>query len=272
MKFAICNETFQGWEWERTCRYVAELGYGGIEIAPFTLAEDVRSISQDRRCEIRDIARDSGLEIVGLHWLLVSPKGLSMTGPDAESRRRTSDYVTALVDFCGDVGGRTMVFGSPAQRRIADGETREIAEQRFVEAIRPALNRAAERGITICLEPLPQPEANYLLTLAEAAALMTCLDHPAARTIFDVKSASSEGATLPNLIREFAPHIAHVHANDSNRRGPGFGETDFRPILATLQDMGYSGYVSVEVFDYSPDPETIATESLRYLRECLPTG
>jgi sugar phosphate isomerase/epimerase len=270
MKFAICNETYQGWDWERACRYTAECGYAGIEIAPFTLAEDVRSIPAEERRRIRSVAEQAGLEVVGLHWLLVSPKGLSMTSPDAAVRRATSEYVSALVDFCHDVGGRIMVFGSPGQRRIAEGDSREVAEQRFIEAVRPALDRAAERGIIICLEPLPAPEANYLLTLREVVDLKERLDHPAARTIFDVKSASSEGRPLAELIREFAPYVAHVHANDANRRGPGFGETDFRPVLATLQEVGYDGWVSVEVFDYSPDPETIATESLRYLKESLP--
>jgi len=270
MKFAICNETFQGWEWEATCRYVAEAGYDGIEIAPFTLAEDVRSIDSAERSAIRATAERAGLDVVGLHWLLVSPKGLSMTTADAAIRRATSEYVSALADFCGDVGGRIMVFGSPAQRRIAEGDTRETAEARFVEALRPALDRAAERGITVCLEPLPAPEANYLLTLSEAVALMKRLDHPAVKTIFDVKSASSEGVPLPDLIAEYAPYIAHVHANDANRRGPGFGDTAFRPVLAALDRAGYDGFVSVEVFDYSPDPRTIATESLRYLRECAP--
>jgi D-psicose/D-tagatose/L-ribulose 3-epimerase len=268
MRYAICNETFQGWEWETTCQFVAETGYDGVEIAPFTLAEDVREIDPARRREIRDTAERAGLEVVGLHWLLVSPKGLSMTAPDPEVRQRTSEYVEALVDFCGDVGGTVMVFGSPAQRRIADGESLAVAEERFLAALRPPLDRAAERGITVCLEPLPPPEANFLLTLGEASSLIQKLQHPAAQTIFDVKSASSEGRPLPQLIKEYSNLIAHVHANDANRRGPGFGDTDFRPVLSALSEVGYEGYVSVEVFDYSPDPETIARESLSYLRAC----
>src|SRR5438552_1794215 len=122
MKFAICNETFQGWEWERTCRYVAECGYAGIEIAPFTLADDIRSLDSAARRAIREAARLVGLEVVGLHWLLVSPNGLSVTSGDEDVRRKTSDYLVALADFCADVGGRVMVFGSPAQRRIGEGE------------------------------------------------------------------------------------------------------------------------------------------------------
>lgn len=269
MKFAICNETYQGWDWKAACRFTAETGYDGIEIAPFTLAEDVRDLDAVARAEIRRTAEQEGLEVVGLHWLLVSPKGLSMTSNDPNVRLATSDYVTALVEFCGDVGGRVMVFGSPVQRRIPEGASLEQAAQRFITALRPALDRAAERGIVVCLEPLPRPEADFMLTLEEADAVRRLLDHPAGRLIFDVKSASSEGKSLPGLIREFWPHIAHVHANDANRRGPGFGETDFVPLLQTLQELQYSGYVSVEVFDYSPDPQTIAVESLCYLRNSL---
>lgn len=269
MKFAICNETFQGWDWARTCRFVAETGYDGIEIAPFTLGDDVRNIGQSARKRIANEAEGAGLEVVGLHWLLVSPKGLSLTIADSAVRTETANYLTSLADFCADVGGKTMVLGSPAQRRIPEGDTREVAASRFLEAIGPALDRAARHGITICLEPLPAPEANFLLTLAEAQELIEKLDHPAAKTIFDVKSACSEARPLPELIEQFASHIAHVHANDANRRGPGFGDVDFRPILTTLNSVGYDEYVSVEVFDYSPDPETIATQSLKYLRQCV---
>ena len=83
-KFAICNETFaplgasDPWPFERTCRFLKEIGYDGVELAPFTLAPDVREVSASRRAEIRRIASDEGLEIVGLHWLLVSPPGLHL--------------------------------------------------------------------------------------------------------------------------------------------------------------------------------------------------
>src|SRR5436309_13952892 len=102
MKFAVCNETFQGWEWEPTCRDVAETGYDGLEVGPFTLAEDIRTLDSAARRVIRQTAVHLGLEIVGLHWLLVSPKGLSVTTPDFAVRKVTAEYLRALVDFCTD--------------------------------------------------------------------------------------------------------------------------------------------------------------------------
>src|SRR4051812_32764493 len=119
--FAICNETFGDWSWERTCRFVAASGYDGIEIAPFTFAPSVEEIALDRRHEILRVAEDSGLEIVGLHWLLVSPKGLHLHTREAALRQRTVEYLRALIHFAGDLGAPVMTFGSPAQRRLEDG-------------------------------------------------------------------------------------------------------------------------------------------------------
>jgi len=52
-------------------------------------------------------------------------------------------------------------------------------------------------------------------------------------------------------------------------KAPGFGDTDFVPIFAALKDVGYDRYVSIEVFDYKPDPQTIATRGLEYLKACF---
>ena len=80
---------------------------------------------------------------------------------------------------------------------------------------------------------------------------------------------SSEGEPIDQIIRRHAAHLQHFHANDANRRGPGMGDIDFLPILRALQDVDYQGWVSVEVFDYTPGVETLARDSLAYLRECL---
>lgn len=269
IQFAICNETFGDWPWEQVCRLVAETGYDGIELAPFKFAPSVEALGAEERRRIAQVARDAGLEVVGLHWLLVSPPGLQINAPDQAVRRQTTEYLRALVHFCGDVGGRVMIFGSPKQRWVEEETPREQAWQWTAEAFRSVMPDAAARGVTLCMEALPPPESNFILTAGEAAELVRAVDHPHFRLMLDVKSMCAEGRPLPEIIREFCPLVEHVHANDANRRGPGFGETDFRPIAAALRDCGYDGYVSVEVFDYSPDPETIARGSLRTLKEAF---
>jgi D-psicose/D-tagatose/L-ribulose 3-epimerase len=265
-RFAICNETFGEWPWEKVCRFVAATGYDGIEIAPFTFAETVTDISAGRRREIAAAARDAGLEIAGLHWLLVSPKGLHVHTRDAAIRARTVDYLRALAHFAGDVGAKVMVFGSPAQRRLEEGD-RQGAWERTLDSYRQLLPDLAARGVTLCQEPLPAPEADFITSAAEAAQMVRAVNHANYRMMLDVKSMCSEAVPPETIVRRYARLSRHFHANDANRRGPGFGATDFRPIALALRESGYHDWVSVEVFDYTPDPETIARESLRYLRE-----
>ena len=137
---------------------------------------------------------------------------------------------------------------------------------RMQDSYREVLPTLSERNVTLCQESLPAPESDFILTAAEADRMVKEIGHPNFSLMLDVKSMCSEEKSPAEIIREY-PYIKHFHANDANRRGPGFGETDFRPIARALGEIGYGGYVSVEVFDYSPDPETIARESLRHLRE-----
>src|SRR5262249_49275706 len=131
-----------------------------------------------------------------------------------------------------------------------------------------ALPGIVDCGVQVCLEPLTPAETDFLNTCAEGEALLDRIGHANFALHLDVKAMSAEGMPVPELIRRHAARTGHFHANDPNQRGPGFGNTDFVPIFRALKDSDYQGWVSVEVFDYSPDPDTIARESIRYMREC----
>src|SRR5262249_43694904 len=138
MRYAICNETFEGWEHERVCRFVAGLGYEGLELAPFTLAPRVTDVTAEQRRQLRHQAEDRGLRILGLHWLLAKTEGLHLTSAEEQVRRRTADYLVSLAQCCRDLGGDILVFGSPAQRRIPAGRTRPEAADFAVDTFRRA--------------------------------------------------------------------------------------------------------------------------------------
>jgi sugar phosphate isomerase/epimerase len=272
MRYAICNETFEGWDHERVCRFVAGLGYQGLEIAPFTIAGRITDVPPEQRRTLRQQADAYGLKLIGLHWLLAKTTGLHLTSADSAARQATADYLVELARCCRDLGGELMVFGSPAQRRIPAGCTRAEATENAVDTFRRAAPAIGDTGIKVCLEPLSPPEADFLNTAAEAVELMQRINHSSFALHLDVKAMSTEDTPAPELIRRHVAHMGHFHANDPNRRGPGFGATDFVPIFRALRDSGYGGWVSVEVFDYSPDPETIARESLRYMKQCEGAG
>lgn len=269
MKFAICNEIFQGWKLDDVFAHAARLGYDGVEIAPFTLADSVLEISSGTRSEIQQSARRHGITIVGLHWLLVKPEGLYLNHADAAIRRRTAEYLTALVAFCADIGGNRMIVGSPKQRNVLPGNSFEQAQAWALETFAPPLAKASEREVTLCFEPLGPTETNFINTAAEAIAFVQRAHAENLKIILDVKAMSSEAQPIPRIIREAWPHFAHFHANDPNLKGPGFGAVDFRPIAAALKEVGYDGFVSVEVFNFEEGPEAIASRSLAYLRSAF---
>ncbi len=269
MRYAICNETFEGWDHRRICRTIADFGYTGLEIAPFTLAPRVTDLSIEERRTRRSEAEECGVQIIGLHWLLARTEGFQITSPDAEVRRRTAAYLVELACCCRDLGGDILVFGSPAQRRVPQDHTRADALRFAADTFSQALGGIADCGVRLCLEPLAPAEADFIRTAAEAVQLLDKVDHPNFMLHLDVKAMAADEAAPAELIQRHAGRLAHLHANDPNRRGPGFGEMDFVPICGALRDVQYGGWMSVEVFDFTPDPETIARKSIEYLRSCV---
>ena len=267
MKYAICNETFADWEHARVCNRIAELGYTGLEVAPFTLASRIAEVSANRRSELRRQAEVAGVKIIGLHWLLAKTEGFHLTSPDAAIRKRTGEYLAELARAAADLGGDILVLGSPVQRNLAEGTTRERGNDLAADTISHCLKALEGGKVFLCLEPLTTAETNFMISAAEGVALARQIAHPFVRLHLDVKAMSAEASPVPDIIRANGEYLHHFHANDSNLRGPGFGNVDFQPIFQALRDVRYDGWVSVEVFDYSPDPDTIARESIRYLRE-----
>jgi len=271
MKYAICNEMFGDQPFDEAWPLAREIGYTGLEIAPFTLlpgAEvvDVRNLSTSLRAEVKQQAAEAGLEILGLHWLLAKTEGFYLTSPDAAVRRATTDYFIALAHLCADLGGSVMVLGSPQQRNLLPGVTYDEAEQYAAEVLRATMPVCADLDVTIALEPLGPAEGDFLLTAESAIRLAKLIDSPHCRLHLDVKAMSSETKPIPDIISDSRDWTAHFHANDPNLLGPGMGEVDFAPIFAALKETNYDGWVSVEVFKYEPSPKEIARRSLGYMR------
>lgn len=270
MRFAICNELFQDWPWERALELTRECGYTGWEIAPFTLGRRPEQLTEERRQQIAAQVQRSGIEVVGLHWLLAKTEGYHLTTDDQDTRTRTADYLGELAKLCRDLGGSLMVLGSPQQRNFpADSMTYEQAvgnASSVLEAVLPELER---QQVTLALEPLGPAEGNFWNKAEQAVAVIEQFNSPWIRLHLDVKAMSAEDEPIADVIRKNIRHVAHFHANDPNLLGPGMGDVPLDPIFEALLETHYDGWVSVEVFDYSPGIETIARQSMQNMRNAL---
>jgi sugar phosphate isomerase/epimerase len=270
IKLGICNELFEGWEFGRICRAVAELGYDGLELAPFALAPSITDLSAAARRELKTMVEDAGLETIGLHWLLARTEGLHLTSPDPGVRRATGAYLVALAEAARELGGTLMVFGSPKQRSLLPGVTLKQAVEHAVDVFKDIMPAIGSMGIDLCFEPLAPNDTDFINTCAQAAELVRMVNHPHFKLHMDVKAQSSEReSTVPELIRRYASDAGHFHAQDVNLRGPGMGEIDFVPIMRSLLEARYDRWVSVEVFDFSPGALETARLSIACLRDSL---
>lgn len=272
MKIALCNEVLQPMPFAMQCDFARAVGYDGLELAPFTFADEPHLMIPAERTAIRRAAREAGIEITGLHWLLVTPRGLSITSADEAVRNRTVEVMMRLVDLCHDLGGRIMVHGSPAQRAIPPGDTREAALERAKDCFARAGNYAATAGVTYCIEPLARAETQLINTVAEAAAIVDEIGTPGLRTMIDTSAAGrGEAEPVAALVDRWLPtgRVAHVQVNDTNRRGPGEGDNRFAPVFAALRRNGYDGVVAVEPFKYLPDGQATAARAVGYIRGIL---
>lgn len=269
MKFAICNETFGDWPFDKAFACAREQGYTGIEFAPFTIANSAYEISAARRAEIRRLAEAADVEIIGLHWLLAKTSGYYLTTPDAGVRKQTADYISELARLCRDLGGQVMVLGSPQQRNLLPGVSHDEALQHAADVLQQTLPTLEACDVTIAVEPLGPIEGNFLNTAALGAQLCELVGSPQVRLHLDVKAMSTEPTPIPQIIHQQRQLLQHFHANDPNLLGPGMGEIDFVPIFRALGEVDYRGWISVEVFDYSPGAENIARISMENMIKAI---
>ena len=267
-KFAMCNECMEGQPWEEQCKIMSDAGYTGVEIAAFTLVEEsVNELSPAQRAELSQVMNDYGLECVGLHWLLTPPpEGLHFTTPDQVVRDRTVQYLADLVDFCADLNGKVMIFGSPNQRST-DGISVTEAKKHFADGLARVADHAADRDVKILVETLDSSQTDVVNTMAESLEIVNMVSHPAIGTMFDYHNTVDESESLETLIRTYFDHIEHVQIQEMDGRHLGTGDaiTAYVDSFKALRELNYDKWVSLEIFDFAPGGKVIAEESMEVL-------
>ena len=268
LDYALCNELLaeEGLTLRQQADIARDLGYAALELAPYTLGPDPHCLGADAAAAIRAEIEGAGLRVSGLHWLLTHVPDASITDP--AQWEKTRGILLGLVDLCAALGGRVLVHGSPGQRVRPEGLGDAELMARLAEFFAPIAARAGDRGVVYCIEPLAETET--IRTVAEGAALVDAVGHPAFRTMIDCSAAGRAEPPVAGLIRQWVPtgRIGHMHANDTNRGAPGMGTDPFPEIVAALNDTGWANPVGVEPFRTLIDAKVTAATGIATLRAC----
>jgi len=270
MRYAACNELVHDRPFAEACALIARHGYQGIELAPYSLADDPLRIPPAQTRELRRTIQDAGLDCVGLHWLLKAPPGLHITTPDNGVRRRSWDAVRSLVDFCREVGGGLMVLGSGKQRGT-QGISREAATAILRDELAGLTPHLKQSGVTLLLEPLQVQVTDVLNGLPEARAIIDAIGSPWVASMLDFHNSQDELDSWESLIAAHGDIIRHVHLNEVDGHHPnlvgrpGRAHSEYAAAFRALAAKGYAGWISLETFHAADSPETVLAETRAFL-------
>lgn len=203
--------------------------------------------------ELRPHEADIGDRLDKLRAMPIPPKcangflpgRFQATGPQAD-HDQILDYCKVAFRRAREVGMTAITFGSSGARSVPEGHDIADADLQFTALLARMAPLAADQGVTVCVENLQRRETNYINRVDHAARIVGAIDHPNIRITADIFHMLVEDES-PESIREAGDLIAHLHiAEENGRRAPGTSGEDFTPYLQALDDIGYSGLLSIE--------------------------
>ena len=241
-------------------RKASELGYDGVELA-------LANPEEINVAQVKDLIQRYNLELPVISTGRVfAEEKLWFTHPDEKIRhaaiQRVKDMVKLASQFKANVNiGR--VRGD-----IPKNEEEVEVKERFFSAMSECADFAANYGVELLLEPVNRYETNFINSVEEAIDIVDEIGKENVKLMPDVYHMNIEDASILNSLQKAKQRISYIHFADSNRQAPGKGHLDFRSIINVLKNIGYDGFVTVEILP-QPDPDTAAKMAIDYLRPLL---
>ena len=238
----------------------AKHGYDSVELffpgPDFITVAEVKALAAEH---------DLGIAAVGTGAGMVK-HGLSLTDPDSVIREKALDFILKMIDFGGELGCPA-ILGS-MQGKWGGDVSKAQALAWLAGALKICGEAAAKYDVPFIYEPLNRYETNLINKLAEGAKYIEDNDLKNVVLLADLFHMNIEESDVAQAILDAGKHTGHVHFADSNRSAMGMGHSDPKPIIEALKTVGYSGYLSAEVFP-KPDPQTCAAEEIKAIKAAL---
>jgi sugar phosphate isomerase/epimerase len=230
-----------------------ELGFSKIEVAPSR--RWLNTWHELTTSEIRDYHHEiniAGLEVCGLHSLFFDHPELSIFG-NSDIKRQTSEFLIHLSKVCRDLGGKTLIFGSPSARNRHQLSESSAFEQ-ACDFLSTLCSKIEPHNTILCVEPLSRQDSNFLNTVQESLCLVTTIKSPALKLQIDLRAMVASDEINQSMVSNISPFLCHVHVNASDL-GVLKAEDVLHceNLLKLLYQNSYSGSLSLEQRMVDPD-------------------
>jgi sugar phosphate isomerase/epimerase len=241
------------------CRCVdrcAALGYDGLELA-LRYAGEVNVPEMKRRLAA------TGLEVPCISsGQVFAADHLYFTHPDTAVREAAVERITEMIRLAAEFGAK--VNTGRVRGTIHEGETAETATGRYLECLGRCAEVAEPLGVELIVEPVNRYEINFINNCAEGLEIVRRAGRRSVKLMPDLFHMNIEDASFRQAFESARDYISYIHVADSNRLAPGWGHMPFDEIFRILADIGYDGYITVEILP-KPEPNAAAAQAVRFL-------
>ena len=266
MKLSVSNIAWGNEDPEGHLQLLKRLGCEGVEIAPSCIWDEPVNSTPSQQREFKKIVDNCGLVVVGLHSLLYTRPDLVVFGSPG-TRDRTIEYMKRLIHLCRELGGTTMVFGSPKNRQrgqMGVEDAFSIATAFFFKLS----EEAKKYNVLLCIEPLGKNESDFITSSHEGMELVSRVNHSNFRLHLDAKAMITSKENYAEIFTKYISDLKHFHVGDPGLAPPGSTGVDHSIIGKALRESGYNRFVSIEMRrGFGPTKEVIK-HSVAYVKHC----
>lgn len=216
-----------------------EIGYDGIEC--FLGIEDKEAYRKFGR-EIRDLGLD-------MTCVMVMNPEENPISPSPAVRQKALDRIKWAIDRASDLNAGLICGPMHSAFAIfADKAPDQDEYKRSAEVLAKAGEYAAGADVLLAPEAINRFECYLCNTMDQLSQLVGQVDHPNVQALFDTHHANIEEKSLAGAIRTIAPVLGHVHISENDRGTPGSGQVQWEETFATLAEVDYDGWLTIESF------------------------
>ena len=247
---------FRRFSVDNAIRRIAAIGYDGVEICLEHPGLEPEGLEVLRGAALAHVAAGESIEVA-----TVSYHG------DRDPLPVRWERALRAIELTSAMGTGTLIVNSP---RPGPGAPEDLAEQ-FDAQLRLQLERAEHFGVTLAMEPEPGLLVDGVDDMLELIDRMGS-DH--LRVNLDVGHAFLTEEDVAAAIRRLgdltvAAHIEDMPTGEHRHLVPGEGDMDLPAVLAALEDTGFDGWLTVDLFDIADAPDEAARASLVRMRELI---